>query len=107
MNLKSGRGPIRLIFVQRVQNLISIGTPLDKYDFSFLQRCRKPILFVHGARDEFGNVDKLRSLVTELGTQTTVKLVVIPGADHFFANQLDDLKRVITDWTRTQLSSLH
>jgi len=92
---------------ERVQNLISIGTPLDKYDFSFLQRCRKPILFVHGAQDEFGNVDKLRSLVTELGTQTTVKLVVIPGADHFFANQLDDLKRVITDWTRTQLSSLH
>jgi alpha/beta superfamily hydrolase len=92
---------------ERVQNLISIGTPLDKYDFSFLQRCRKPILFVHGEDDEFGDVDKLRALVTELGTQTTVKLVVIPGADHFFANQLDDLKRVITDWTKTQFSSLH
>jgi len=91
----------------RVQNLISIGTPSDKYDFSFLQSCRKPILFVHGEHDEFGNVEKLRSLVAELGAQTTVKLVVVPGADHFFANQLDELKRAITDWTMVQLNSLH
>ena len=34
----------------RVGRLISIGTPVDKYDFSFLESCRKPILFVHGER---------------------------------------------------------
>jgi alpha/beta superfamily hydrolase len=90
---------------ERVRNLISIGTPLDKYDFSFLRGCRKPILFVHGEHDEFGDVGKLRSLVAELGTQATVKLVVIPGADHFFANQLDELKGAITTWTSTQLSA--
>ncbi len=28
----------------RVLNLISIGTPVDQYDFSFLLACRKPIL---------------------------------------------------------------
>jgi alpha/beta superfamily hydrolase len=28
----------------RVQYLIGIGTPLDKYDFSFLESCRKPLL---------------------------------------------------------------
>src|SRR5882762_6678398 len=39
---------------ERVQNLISIGTPVDKYDFSFLETCSKAILFVHGDRDEFG-----------------------------------------------------
>jgi len=27
-----------------------------------------------------------------------VKLVVIPGAGHFFDTQLDELKRVITNW---------
>jgi uncharacterized protein len=27
----------------RVVNLVSIGTPLDKYDFSFLKACRKPL----------------------------------------------------------------
>ena len=33
---------------ERVVRLISIGTPVDKYDFSFLEQCRKPILFVQG-----------------------------------------------------------
>ncbi|HKO59817.1 MAG TPA: alpha/beta fold hydrolase, partial [Pyrinomonadaceae bacterium] len=28
---------------ERVRNLISIGTPVGKYDFSFLARCGKPI----------------------------------------------------------------
>jgi alpha/beta superfamily hydrolase len=88
----------------RVKKLISIGTPLDKYDFSFLKGCRKPILFVHGECDEFGDVNRLRSLVTELGAQISVQLVVIQGADHFFEGQLDELKRAITDWTRAQLS---
>ena len=48
---------------ERVRNLISIGTPVDKYDFSFLARCAKPILFVHGERDEFGEVEALRRIV--------------------------------------------
>src|SRR6185295_4576537 len=44
---------------QRVGRLISIGTPGDKYDFSFLTSCCKPILFVHGEHDEYGSVDRL------------------------------------------------
>src|SRR5438876_3231595 len=43
---------------ERVLRLISIGTPVDKYDFSFLEECRKPILFVQGDRDEFGRVER-------------------------------------------------
>src|SRR6267378_960495 len=44
---------------ERVRNLISVGTPVDKYDFGFLERCRKPLLLVHGDRDEFGNLSRL------------------------------------------------
>jgi alpha/beta superfamily hydrolase len=82
----------------RVEYLIGIGTPLDKYDFSFLSQCRKPLLLVHGEHDEFGDVERLRKLAADLEKSTTVRLVVIPGAGHFFENGLDDLKRVITDW---------
>jgi len=32
----------------RVAYLIGIGVPLEKYDFSFLAECRKPLLLVHG-----------------------------------------------------------
>jgi alpha/beta superfamily hydrolase len=80
----------------RVARLISIGTPVDKYDFSFLSDCRKPILFVHGEHDEYGNVERLRELIATI--TTPVELAVIKGAGHFFNDQLDELKRVITEW---------
>jgi uncharacterized protein len=89
---------------ERVVNLISIGTPVDKYDFSFLEACRKSILFVHGDRDEFGEVAKLKEIVAKLEPHTQVQLSVIKGADHFFEGHLDELKRVIREWVLKQLS---
>ena len=89
---------------ERVRYLIGIGTPLDKYDFAFLESCRKPLLLVHGEHDEFGDIQKVRQLAAELETRTSVRLVVIPGADHFFENRLDELKRAITDWINEQLA---
>lgn len=80
----------------RVRRLISIGTPVDKYDFSFLAECRKPILFVQGDRDEFGAVERLRDLVAEI--KEPVELKIIKGAGHFFDDQLDELKAAITEW---------
>src|SRR5689334_3977351 len=47
----------------RVNRLISIGTPVDKYgDYDFLIGVRKPILFVHGDQDEFGAIENVRTL---------------------------------------------
>jgi alpha/beta superfamily hydrolase len=80
----------------RVRRLISLGTPVDKYDFSFLKECHKPILFVQGDRDEFGQVEPLRELVAQIPAPAELK--VIAGAGHFFDDQLDELKRVITEW---------
>ena len=87
----------------RVAYLIGIGTPLEKYDFSFLAACRKPLLLVHGEHDEFGDVEDLRKLVADLEKSVPVELVVIPGAGHFFEDRLDDLKRAITNWTIRRL----
>lgn len=89
---------------ERVGNLISIGTPLDKYDFSFLRQCQKHILFVHGEHDEFGNVDRLHKLVETVPQEASPELHVIKAADHFFEGHLDELKQVITDWANRQLS---
>lgn len=85
----------------RVRRLISIGTPVDKYDFSFLKECRKPILFVQGDRDEFGQVEPLRELVAQIPAPAQLK--VIAGAGHFFDDQLDELKRVITEWVLAEM----
>jgi alpha/beta superfamily hydrolase len=88
----------------RVRNLISIGTPVDKYDFSFLKNCQKPILFVHGEHDEFGDLDALKALVNEVSANnSSVELAVVPGAGHFFDDQLEELRRIVAQWIRKQL----
>jgi alpha/beta superfamily hydrolase len=87
---------------RRVSYLIGIGTPLQMYDFSFLAACQKPLLLVHGEHDEYGDSERLRQMVAELEKSVPVRLVVIPGAGHFFDDQLDQLKHVITEWITEQ-----
>ena len=88
---------------ERVRNLISIGTPVDKYDFTFLEANRKPVLFVHGDRDEFGELNRVMALTTRLKEHAEVELHVIKDSGHFFEDHLDELKRIITDWAKRQL----
>jgi alpha/beta superfamily hydrolase len=88
----------------RVRNMISIGTPVDKYDFSFLEVCEKPILFVHGDQDEFGSLARVQELVDTIRQRNaSVELRVIKGTGHFFEGHLDELKQAITEWTTRQL----
>ena len=87
----------------RVLQMISIGTPVDKYDFSFLEDSQKPILFVQGEHDEYGAVDRLRELVAKI--KAPASLQIIKGAGHFFDDQLDELKAAITEWVSQAHSS--
>lgn len=86
----------------RVRALVGIGTPVSiaerGYDFTFLKECRKPVLFVHGDRDEFGDVATLRALAATIPAQARARVEVIPGAGHFFDDQLDELVRVVREW---------
>jgi uncharacterized protein len=86
----------------RVRRLISIGTPVDKYDFSYLKNVRKPILFVHGDSDEFGAVDNLKPLVAQVAENTDARLVVFENCGHFFDDHLNDLRDAIKTWVLEQ-----
>jgi alpha/beta superfamily hydrolase len=88
----------------RVIRLISIGTPVDKYgDYDFLTRVRKPILFVHGDRDEFGSLDNLRRLVDEVSKTTETELIIFENSGHFFDDHLNELRDTIKNWTEKQV----
>ncbi len=97
----------------RVHAVIGVGTPVAPvvadteaprvYTFEFLNDCRKPKLFVSGARDQFGPRAKLQSLVDSLPEPK--KLVVIEGADHFFEGRLRELRDAIESWVKGTLSS--
>ena len=91
----------------RVRYLVGVGTPVGirerDYDFSFLTQCRKPLLLVQGERDEFGSVADLRALAARLPPEAQVRVEVIPGAGHFFDEQLEELRRVIAGWAEEML----
>jgi alpha/beta superfamily hydrolase len=85
----------------RVKALIGLGLPIApiddrSYDFSFLQTCSKPKLFVSGSRDQFGPPAQLKSIVG--GFAEPKDLVIVEAADHFFEGRLRELREAIASW---------
>jgi alpha/beta superfamily hydrolase len=88
----------------RVAALIGLGAPVNTADFSYLKRCEKPKLFLHGGNDQFGDAGKLRNMVAALPGEN--KLVVVADADHFFVGKLEQVDRAISEWVTQRLSTL-
>jgi alpha/beta superfamily hydrolase len=89
-----------------IAGMISVGTPVSAvddraYDFSFLASCSRPKLFVSGARDQFGPRVKLEQLVAT--APDPKRLVIIEGADHFFAGRLAELRSAIEQWIKREV----
>jgi len=80
----------------RVQRLVGIGAPVNSSDFSYLENCSKPKLFVQGSEDEFGNAGKLEKIVSGLPGEN--KLVVVSGVDHFFKGKIEELGKAMSEW---------
>ena len=90
----------------RVKAVIALGTPISpvddrSYDYSFLDTCTKPKLFVSGSRDQFASKAKLEALVAPLPEPK--KLVIIDAADHFFEGRLREMREAIERWVRETL----
>lgn len=82
--------------------LFLIGTPVNKYDFGYLRACEKPMLFLHGSDDEYGDVDKVESVVQSVRNGESV---VVTGADHFFTKQLEAVEETMRSWALEILSA--
>ena len=91
----------------RVKRLISIGTPVDKYTdyLDLLNGLTKPILFIHGDSDEFGDAGRVRELVNKISMAADAELVVFTNCGHFFDDHLQELREAVRDWTSRQLSN--
>ena len=83
----------------RVAALFLLGFPAERVkDPADLQAIRVPRLFVQGEHDAFGGAESIRRLVEPLPEPRS--LVVVPGADHFFAGKLDALQAAVAAWAR-------
>jgi len=85
-----------------VDAIFLVGTPVNKYDFGYLRHCEKPMLFLHGTQDEFGDVEKLDKLVESI---RKAESVVITGADHFFTKQLDAVEETMRAWAEERVEA--
>jgi alpha/beta superfamily hydrolase len=78
----------------RVSTLIGIAPALHMYDFSGLAASRKAKYFVQGERDEICPLPQLRAFFARL--QPPKQLAVVPGANHLFNGQVEEVGHAIT-----------
>jgi uncharacterized protein len=78
----------------RVSTLIGIAPALHMYDFSGLAASRKAKYFVQGERDEICPMADLEAFFT--GLREPKQLVVVPGANHLFNGQVEEVGHAIT-----------
>jgi hypothetical protein len=85
----------------RVRAVFALGFPVSLgSDHAYLASIAQPRLFVQGENDEFGGGQALRALVDRLPQPRAV--VVVPGADHYFAGHLDALQGIVAAWAKTR-----
>ena len=80
----------------RVDRLVCLGTPTASFRFERLADEVKPKLFVQGEHDEHGPLKALREGLSRVAQPWT--LVVVNGADHFFAGHLEEMERAIVGY---------
>ncbi len=80
----------------RVRAVLALGHPVSQAGVAALAPVRQPRLFIQGEMDEFGSGLELRNVVEALPPPREV--VVVPGADHYFTNRLDELHEAIGSW---------
>ena len=80
----------------RVAKLIGLGLPVDNVDVSYLRDCAKPKLIIQGGEDQFGSRGNIEAVFASLPEPK--RLVIVEGADHFFAGHLDAIGAAIGDW---------
>jgi uncharacterized protein len=88
-----------------VRALVALGLPTMEpgpaYEYSFLQNLTLPKLFLSGDHDPFAPAEQLIDVATSAADPK--RLFLIPGADHFFTDQLETMQLALAGWLKEQL----
>jgi alpha/beta superfamily hydrolase len=80
----------------RVQAFIGAGIPLDRWRLGEGGQIDAPALVVSGDRDKFADAERLAEEARR--RFRNVRVEIVPGADHFFAGQLDAFEAIVRDF---------
>ena len=76
-----------------IEGFVAVAPPANRFDFTFLAPCPSSGLFVHGDQDRVAPLKEVTGLIEKLKTQKGISIehAVIPGANHFFENCIEQL----------------
>lgn len=80
----------------RVTEIVGLGLPVNSSDLSYLEICSKPKLFLQGENDQYGSIAGVHALVARIPEPR--RLIIIPGADHFFAGHIPEMAAASDTW---------
>lgn len=82
------------------EGFIAVSPPANLYDFSFLSPCPAAGLVVQGDKDDIVHEEAVAKLIAKLSAQrgTRVEYRVVPGADHYYRQTMDNLAATLDDY---------
>jgi hypothetical protein len=80
-----------------IDGFICVAPPANLYDFTFLAPCPASGLMVNGDKDRVVPSASIAELAAKTKVQKGVKIehAVVPDANHFFQDKIEDLTKVI------------
>ena len=88
-----------------VRALALLGLPASgdgrNFRYNFLNNSHAPKLMLSGDRDSFASADELARIAD--ATPDPKRLVIIPGADHFFTDHMDAMQHELAHWIEEQV----
>lgn len=79
----------------RVQVLLGIGLPVNRFDFSPVRDSEKAKFLIHGERDELISVREIRKFYADL--HEPKELAIVEGADHLFDGKTSEVGEAVED----------
>jgi alpha/beta superfamily hydrolase len=91
-----------------LDGFISVAPPTNIYDFSFLAPCPSSGLILHGASDEIVPEASVSRFAGKLSSQKNIQISyrVLPGANHFFSNCLEQMGEALDGYIGDGLERL-
>jgi uncharacterized protein len=97
-----GQGQTRTRINLRAVIALGLPTRTESRDhhYPFLAECTIPKLFLSGDHDQFASPAQLARMANSAAEPK--RLVLLPGADHFFTGQLESMQQALSGWLKEQ-----
>lgn len=88
-----------------IEGFIAVSPPANMYDFTFLSPCPASGIIIQGDHDDVVPEEAVAKFTNKLTAQKNVKVdyKVVPGADHYYRQSMDDLNKVMEEYLSVRM----